>query len=137
MPTILKVTKFSVGDTLHTGQTFAEIPSLDKMIVKARISERNLGRVTAGMRVEVVLDANAENKYSGSLIELGSVIREKAKNNPEKVIEAQIAIDNPDHDMMRPGMIARLAIVVDTHEQVIVIPAEALDIRQGKSFVKR
>ena len=128
--------KSAVGDTLHTGQVFAEIPSLENMIVKAQISERNLGRLKKGMAVEIVLDANAQTKYSGQLMELGSVIREKAKNNPEKVIEAQISIDNPDHKIMRPGMIARLSVVVDTHKDVIIVPTQAVQLTDGKATVR-
>ncbi len=128
--------KFAVGDTLHTGQTFAEIPSLDQMIVKAKISERNLGRLKEGMNVEIVLDANAEKKYYGKLTNLGSVIQEKAKNSPEKVIEAEVAISQPDHQLMRPGMIARLSIVVDTYKDVVVVPTSAVLLTEGKATVK-
>lgn len=128
--------KFAIGDTLHTGQTFAEIPSLDEMIVKAKISERNLGRLKTGMAVEIVLDANAEKKYYGKLTNLGSVIREKAKNSPEKVIEAEIAIDEPDRKIMRPGMIARLSIVVDTHKDVLILPSQAVILTGGKAKVR-
>ncbi|MCJ8268877.1 MAG: HlyD family efflux transporter periplasmic adaptor subunit [Psychrosphaera sp.] len=128
--------KFSVGDTLHSGQNFAEIPSLDKMIVKAKISERNLGKVRTGMSVEIVLDANSENKYSGTLISLGAVIQAKAKNNPEKVIEAEIQINEPDRKIMRPGMIARLSVVVDTHKDVIVLPTQAVLLLDGEATVR-
>ena len=128
--------KFVVGDMLHTGQTFAEIPSLDKMIVKAKISERNFGKLIAGMSVEIILDANAQKKYQGKLLKLGSVIREKAKNNPEKVIEAEISIENPDSKIMRPGMIARLSVVVDSFENVIVLPTQAVLLLQGKATVR-
>ncbi|NQZ10161.1 MAG: HlyD family efflux transporter periplasmic adaptor subunit [Algicola sp.] len=128
--------KFAVGDTLHSGQNFAEIPSLDKMIVKAKISERNLGKVRTGMTVEIVLDANSENKYIGTLINLGAVIQEKAKNNPEKVIEAEIAINNPDRKIMRPGMIARLSVVVDTYKDVIVLPTQAVLLLDGEATVR-
>lgn len=128
--------KFAVGDTLHTGQNFAEIPSLDKMIVKAKISERNLGRLNEGMAVEIVLDANAEKKYYGTLKTLGSVIREKAKNSPEKIIEAEIAINEPDHELMRPGMIARLSVVVDTHKDVVIVPTSAVILKGGKAVVR-
>lgn len=128
--------KFAVGDTLHSGQNFAEIPSLDKMIVKAKISERNLGKVKTGMSVEIVLDANSENKYTGTLISLGAVIQEKAKNNPEKVIEALISINEPDRKIMRPGMIARLSVVVDTHKDVIVLPTQAVLLLDGEATVR-
>ncbi len=128
--------KFAVGDTLHTGQTFAEIPSLAKMIVKAKVPERDLARVKQGMAVEIVLDANPQVIYHGKLTRLGSVIREKAKNNPEKVIDTEIEILDPAHDIMRPGMIARLSIVVDSHKDVIVLPSQAISRSNGEATVK-
>lgn len=128
--------KFAIGDTLHTGQNFAEIPSLEQMIVKAKISERNLGRLKTGMMVEIVLDANPEIKYAGELTKLGSVIKAKAKNNPEKVIDAEIAINQPDHKIMRPGMIARLSVVIDTHKDVILLPTQAVMLTDGKALIK-
>lgn len=128
--------KFAVGDTLHTGETFAQIPSLDTMIVKAKVSERNLGKIRQGMDVEIALDANPQIKYHGKLTKLGAVISEKAKNNPEKVIEAHIEITDPDREIMRPGMIARISIVVDTHKAVIVLPSQAISRQDGKATVR-
>ncbi|MFT4924164.1 MAG: HlyD family secretion protein [Phenylobacterium sp.] len=127
--------KYAVGDTLHTGSNFAEIPSLDTMIVRAKVSERNLGKIKPGMMVEISLDANPELKYQGKLSKLGSVIREKAKNNPQKVIEAEIEIIDPDRDIMRPGMIARISIVVGSHKDVIVLPSQAITRTNGKTTV--
>jgi macrolide-specific efflux system membrane fusion protein len=128
--------KFAVGDSVHTGETFAEIPSLDKMVVKAKVSERDLGKLKRGMAVELVLDAHPEVKYHGKLSVLGAVIQAKAKNNPEKVIEAQVTIVDPDHRIMRPGMIARLLIVVERHQQVIVLPNQAISRDNGHASVQ-
>lgn len=128
--------KFTVGDTVHSGQHFAEIPSLAKMVVKAKVSERYLGKINIGMAVEVTLDADPAVKYHGQLSTLGAVIQQKAKNSPEKIIEARITIVDPDHTVMRPGMIARIAIVVDTHKDVIVLPSRAVSHSNGDAWVQ-
>jgi HlyD family secretion protein len=54
------------------------------------------------------------------------VFRKKSDDNPSIVFDAVIAIDDPDPELMRPGMAATVELAVDRLRDVIVVPEEAV-----------
>ena len=102
--------KNSVGDTVWMGHQLIELPSLDAMIIKAEVLEADAGRIAIGQEVDIILDAASDRVYKGRIKNLGSVFRRKSKDQPNIIFDAEISIDNPDPEIMRPGMAARLKI---------------------------
>ncbi|TQV89169.1 HlyD family secretion protein [Aliikangiella coralliicola] len=109
--------KISMGDTVWMGRQIIGLPSLDQMIVKAKILEADAGSVKLAQKVEVVLDAVPERVFIGKVTKLGKVFRRKSKDQPNIIFDAEITLENPDIDLMRPGMAARIKIHVDDAQQ--------------------
>ena len=105
--------KFSTGDTAQFGQPVAEVSQLDSLYIKAEIDEIDLKRLRQGQQVEVTLDAYPERRFSGVLQSLGKAVRDKSYDNLRRVVDASIALDSIDTEIMRPGMTARLNIALD------------------------
>jgi membrane fusion protein (multidrug efflux system) len=51
-----------------------------------------------------------------------------------RTLDAEVQIPNPDGEL-RPGMFGRGAIVIETHPHVPIVPAQAIQITEGKRFV--
>jgi len=100
--------KVSRGDNVWVGRQVVELPSLDKMVVKAQILEADAGKVHQGMKVEVVLDAIPERIFKGEVKELGKVFRRKSREQPTIIFDAEIELLEVDSEIMRPGMAARI-----------------------------
>lgn len=106
--------KLGEGDTIFVGQSVLEIPSLERMVVKAEVLEVDAGRVRVGQPVRIVLDAQADREFFGKVASLGQVFRSKSHKDPAVVFDAVITIDAADAAIMRPGMAVRLRIETAT-----------------------
>ena len=102
--------KISSGDTVWRGRQLIELPSLDKMIVKATILEADAGKVKLGNSVDIVLDAVPERVFKGEVRKLGQVFRRKSREQANIIFDAEIELKEPDIDLMRPGMATRIKI---------------------------
>lgn len=100
--------KVSRGDNVWMGRQVIELPSLDKMVVKAQVLEADAGKVYKGMNVEVVLDAVPERIFKGKVKELGKVFRRKSREQPTVIFDAEIELFEADSEIMRPGMAAKV-----------------------------
>ncbi len=119
--------KVSVGDSVWMGRQLLGLPSLDSMIVKAEILEADAGKVSIGQNVKIVLDAAPERIFKGYVSVLGQIFRRKSLDQPNIIFDAEITITEPDSELMRPGMAARLKISL-TKPSVEKVIAEAVPI---------
>lgn len=96
--------KHEVGDNVWMGRRVMELPDLSKLQVYLEIPERESARIRVGQPVKFVLDAVPDQQFNGEIIELASVIHTKSPNQPARVFDATVSLNNPDASIMRPGM---------------------------------
>lgn len=96
--------KTSVGDEVWRGRRVIEIPDLDRLAVYLEIPERESARVEVGQKVGFSLDAVPEKSFQGTITQLASVVRTKSRNQPARVFDAIVELENADPELMRPGM---------------------------------
>lgn len=96
--------KHEVGDNVWMGRRVMELPDLSKLQVHLEIPERESARIKIGLPVKFVMDAVPDQQFRGEIIELASVIHTKSANQPARVFDATVSLDNPDANVMRPGM---------------------------------
>lgn len=128
--------RFQVGENVWSGQSILEIPDLNTIIAEAYIPEVDIGRLKKGQRVEITIDAFPGKSYSGTVKEIGTLVRPKAWDIPNKILEAQIAFDQLDTSIMRPGMSAKVRIETATLSDCLAIPLKALRTTMTGSIVK-
>lgn len=120
--------KPKVGETVWSGRSIIEIADLLRMEVIAEVAERDARHVHQGQRVEVRLDANPDRVFTGKIRELGRLFRAKSPTLPTMIFEVMIAIDEPDTDLMRPGMAAGVEILATDLKTSIQVPESAIRI---------
>ena len=96
--------KHEVGDNVWMGRRVMELPDLSKLQVYLEIPERESARIRVGQPVKFVLDAVPDQQFNGEIVELASVIHTKSPNQPARVFDATVSLNNPDASIMRPGM---------------------------------
>ncbi|MDQ2076446.1 efflux RND transporter periplasmic adaptor subunit [Marinimicrobium sp. ABcell2] len=124
------------GDQISLIQRVLELPDLNTMIVRTTIPEQNAYRISEGALVELQLDAVAGRTFKGRVQSLGQIVRVKSRQEPSKVFDAVVSIDNPDRDVMRPGMTARLSIIERIVSDGVAIPERAIIYRGEDAFVR-
>lgn len=126
----------AVGDMVWQGHTLIELPDLSSMLVEAVFDEPDAGRLKEGLDVEIHLDAQPDHVYKGKISKLGKIFRQKSWRKPVTVFDAMIEIEEPNKEVMRPGMTANVRVIIDQLEGVLHIPESAVRYDGKKSFVE-
>lgn len=115
------------GATVRERQPILTIPDMRLMAVKVNIHESAVQRVAVGQVVKVLVDAFPDQQLTGVVSKV-AVVADSANSfmNPDlKVYPTTITIDGT-HDWLRPGMSAEVEILVDTLEDAIYVPLQAV-----------
>lgn len=113
--------KPQVGQSVWRGRPLLELADLSRMQVAAEVAEADARYVEEGQRVEIRLDAAPDRLFHGSVRRLGRLFRNKSKDIPSTVFDAVIGIDEPDPELMRPGMAVSLDILAPAPERGIQV----------------
>lgn len=124
------------GDQVSLIQKVVELPNLETMIIETTIPEQVINRVRVGQQVKIAIDAIPERAFAGEVASLGQIVRVKSREEPSMVFDAIIKIRDPDIDVMRPGMAARLEIIDRELENVVSLPASAVVYEQDQTYVR-
>ncbi|KAA9131504.1 HlyD family efflux transporter periplasmic adaptor subunit [Marinihelvus fidelis] len=103
--------KMAVGDNVWGGRRVLEFPDLEQLEAHIEIPERESARIRQGQQVRFTMDAAPDRVFLGEIVELASVIHTRSSNQPDKVFDALVKLEDPDPDLMRPGMNINAEIV--------------------------
>ncbi|MGH9852956.1 MAG: efflux RND transporter periplasmic adaptor subunit [Blastocatellia bacterium] len=128
--------KYRVGENVWMGQSILEIPELNTIIAEAFVPEVDIGKIKTGQRAEVTIDAFPDKTYSGSIKYIGTLVRPKAWDIPNKILDIQIALDQLDTSIMRPAMSVKAKIETSTIENCLAVPLKAVRTTAEGSMIK-
>jgi len=129
--------KKKVGDSCWRGQSVLEIPDLRSMRAEGEIDEADAGRVAAGQRVTLRLDAHPDDVFQGRVRAIGGSVRSRSEVNPLKVVKLEIDLERTDPQLMRPGMRFTGTVEIERAASVLVAPAETVFNRPEGPVVYR
>src|SRR5262249_25289622 len=128
--------KFRVGESVWMGQTLLEIPDLKTIIAEAYVPEVDIGKLKPGQRVEIKIDAFPDKVYLGSIKSIGTLVRPKAWDIPNKILDIQINFDQLDISLMRPAMSVKAKVLTSSIENCLAVPLKAVHTTAEGSMVK-
>ena len=118
-----------IGDYVNPGQELVVLEDLDRMKLEFRLPELAMPDIEEGQTVDVELDAYPGQKFPAKLYALDSRVADDTRS-----IGARALLDNPD-GRLRPGMFARVNLVVERKPNALIVPEQSILVRGGKSFV--
>jgi HlyD family secretion protein len=127
--------KKQVGSDVHSMETILSLPRLDTLMVEGQVAEVDAGKVSQGQRVSVTLDAIPDRTFQGEITRVSEIFTEASADRPIKVLRISVRLHNLDVKRMRPGMVARLEVIVDRFEDVVAVPLAVIEVEDGKSYV--
>ena len=128
----MQVPTFQLGDSARPGQLVAQIPDLSGWEVSAQIPETDRAFLATGQRAIVRPKAMAGREFKGHISLLGG----SAGSAWNRTFNCRIALDDAD-DALRPGLSVDVVIRVETLEDVVWVPSQAVFEREGRWFVYR
>ena len=118
---IISAVNLEVGDT-YNGTAIVTIDDISAFEVTAQIDEYDIGKIEKGQKVVIKTNATNDEELEGTV----KIISPKASTSASSVTyEVIISVDTP-HDMLRMGMTAKLSIILDSKENIITVPYEAV-----------
>ena len=127
--------KRRVGSDVYKGQTIITLPDLSSLKVRGRVSEIDAGKVRLGQEVIVNFDAIPDQTFRGQIVTLANLFTKASFDRPMKVLEITVELEEMDAARMRPGMAARLQVVIDRFDSALAVPLSAIRTEAGKSYV--
>jgi multidrug efflux pump subunit AcrA (membrane-fusion protein) len=120
--------KFQVGDTVFPGWTVVGIPNLDRLRVRASLSDVDDGSLEAGMPVRCTPDIEPGLHLEGTIAEITPIAREQRIFSERRGFDVTIEIFRTGDDVLLvPGMSVRVEAERQFPDQLL-IPRAALDL---------
>ncbi|MEQ9122651.1 MAG: efflux RND transporter periplasmic adaptor subunit, partial [Alphaproteobacteria bacterium] len=126
---VVGLTAVSVGDYIEAGDDIVNLEKIRPLKVDFRVPERYLRLIQVGRTVEVALDALPGEVHQGEVYAIDPRIRAA-----DRSVAVRARLPNPD-GRLRPGLFARVNLIVDRRTQAIVVPEEALVPRGDRRYV--
>lgn len=123
------------GRPVRERQVIVRLPDPTKMRVIAKVHESRISHVTVGTQAKIVLDALPDLDLTGRVATVSEYplpsISVYTAHVKEYAVEVDV-IDPPEG--LRPGMTARVAIMVARESEAITVPIQSVVERSGRHF---
>jgi len=121
------------GATVRERQRIITIPDTKTMSVRVKIHESQIKKITAGLTARVTVDAFPDEELTGEVSKVG--VLPDAQNrwmNPDLKVYLTTIDIHEVRDWLKPGMNAKVEIMVKTLTNVVYIPLQAVSSVQGR-----
>lgn len=110
------------------------IQAVDVLEVTTQIDEYDINNVTEGQKVIIMTDATGEDELEGKVTFISPLGTAATGNNTSNTFEVRVDILNKD-ERLRLGMSAKLNLVIDSHDDVLAVPYDAIEEEDGVNYV--
>ena len=120
---------------VESGQSFNSTEAIlvmsDRLTVKAQVDETDISQIHVRQPAEIVLDAYPESDINGQVDKISYEARQYWS------VTTYLVDVLPDQtpDFMRAGMTANVTFNIDSKQNVLLVPNEALKMRGGKTLI--
>ena len=109
-----------VGNMILPNQPVFHVTGLNPLIAVLHVPEGQLGRLREGLSAQLTVDAVKNTAFTGRIKRISPVV-DPATGTVKVTIETQDGSGN-----LRPGMFARIKVIYDVHENIILAPKDAI-----------
>lgn len=128
---LLGLRQVSPGAYVQVGQDLVRLEDISALKLDFRIPEVYLAKLRLQQEVSIGVDAFPGRQFAGRVYAF-----EPALDETTRTILVRAHIANPD-GLLRPGMFARISLVLETRNNALLIPEQAIVPRGQESFVFR
>ncbi|MBX3375182.1 MAG: HlyD family efflux transporter periplasmic adaptor subunit [Phycisphaeraceae bacterium] len=127
-----------VGTELRRNRTVLVIPDTSQMVAEVKVNEALSGRIRPGQRSIVYSDALPDQALTGQVLSVGVLAEQGNWRDPNRrEYTVRIRLSETEGLGLRPSMRCRAEIFVESIEDTVHIPVQAVFRAGGQSFVYR
>lgn len=120
---------FSVGDYIQVGQVLTTVDATDPIKITFSVPEKNYSDLKVSQQISFSVDAWPQEKFIGEIYAVSPRVDQDTRN-----FDVKATIPNKE-GKLRPGMFARISILVAEHKGAMIIPEQAVIPKGTDSFV--
>ena len=123
------------GATVRERQSIITIPDMTRMSVNVKIHESYIKKIKKGQKARITVDAFPDTELEGEVTKMGVLPDSQNRwMNPDlKIYNTTITI-NGTYDWVKPGMSAKVEILVTKLNDVVYVPIQAVSPDGGKQI---
>ena len=132
MSGVISAVNIAEGDT-YNGTAIVTIDDISSFEVTAQIDEYDIGKIEKGQKVVIKTNATGDEELEGTV----KIVSPRASTGGNEVTYTVIiSVDTPS-EMLRMDMTAKLSIILESKENVLTVPYEAVQEEEsGKFYVE-
>lgn len=114
---------------IYTGGDMVVVENDSSFLVKATVDEYDIGSLYTGMPVVIKTNATGEEELAGTITYISPKPEAKTTTtttaSSDVNYKVEVSVDSPN-DKLRLGMTAKLSIILETKEDVLAVPYDAV-----------
>ncbi len=128
---VLAALSIRPGQSATAGAPVARVVVLDPLLLRIHLPEDEVAELRIGQPVEILAGRASGGRHEGEIRLISPVVDPSAGT-----VEVTIEVPNPEL-ALRPGSFARVRVVTEVRDAVLLVPTDALLFDPGESFVFR
>ena len=126
-------TNIAVGEQIRERELIMTITDENEMDVDVKVHETNVDKVRVGQSVKIVIDAQPDKVFTGEVLKIAPLPDPQAFfGNPDlKVYATDVSLEGVGKSI-KPGMSARVEILIAQLADVLSIPIQCVANRAGR-----
>lgn len=114
------IRQVNLGQYLKEGDSVVALQAFDPIYVNFSLPQQDLAKLSVGEPIALKVDAFGDRTFGGKITAINSMVDQATRN-----VQIQATLANPDW-LLRPGMFAKVSVLMSNLQDVIAIPATAI-----------
>jgi membrane fusion protein (multidrug efflux system) len=114
------IRQVNLGESIDRGKAIVSLQSLSPVYGDFSLPQQELALIKTGMKVRVVSDSFPDKKFEGVLTAINPDLDPVTRS-----VKIQATFENAEQ-LLRPGMFARIEVVLPEEKNVLAIPATSI-----------
>ncbi|WP_231571675.1 efflux RND transporter periplasmic adaptor subunit [Gordoniibacillus kamchatkensis] len=123
---------YPVGASIQQSTNLGAVASLDTMQLPIAVDELDLTSVKVGQKATVKVDAIAGKTFEGEVTQVSNV---GTTSNGVTTYDVIVSVKNTEQNDLKYGMTATAQIQIQDKKNILTLPIQALQSRNGKYYV--
>lgn len=116
----LGIRQVNLGQYVDAGKPIVWLQTITPVYADFALPQQELSQLSNGMPARLQIDAYPDRAFNGSLSAINPGLDQTTRS-----VSLRATFENP-HQLLRPGMFARVELLLPGHQDVLVVPATSV-----------
>ncbi len=122
--------KYNVGDWVTPGSELGIVANINEMVIKFYVSEIEMQKIKMGEQVKIYSEFDKTNFVKGKIFEIS-----RSASSDARAFQVKAKFNNSKNLGFKPGMFVSVDVVLNSLNDVLVIPTPAITFTNNKNIV--